>query len=297
MNPLLEETCEPLSVAPTRLAAQTQLGTETLTGLGLAVPGLIIDQDQARPDTNAPLCAHELFERQVERSPDATALASAGASLTYRQLNERANQLAHYLRAQGVGPETLVGVCLERSFDMVVSLLAVLKAGGAYVPLDPAYPQERLSFMIEDAGLLLMLTRQCLLERLPEQKAGVICLDQHADAIAGQPKENPSSGVTEKNLAYMIYTSGSTGNPKGVLIQHGGVRNLVEAQAQAFGVRPDSRVLQFASMSFDASVSEVFKTLSAGAELYLEPQKRPLTGPDLSRLLREQAITDRKSVV
>ncbi len=288
MNTLLEEVSEPLSNAPAMLAAQTERAAETLTGLRPSVPYVI---NEARSYASASVCVHEIFEQRVNSAPDAIALASSGAALTYRELNERANQLAHYLRARGVGPEALVGVCLQRSFDMIISMLAVLKAGGAYVPLDPTYPQDRLRFMIEDAGLRLMLTSQGLTELLPPQKAGVICLDKQAEAIALQSKENPSSGVTEKNLAYMIYTSGSTGKPKGVLVQHGGVRNLVLAQAEAFRVRPGSRVLQFASMSFDASVSEVFKTLSAGAELYLEAQSLPLTGPDLSRLLREQSIT------
>lgn len=291
MNTFLKELSEPLSDGSTHLAVQTQPAAEALTNLRPTAPAVMMDGDEPLASERASVCVHELFERQTERAPDATALVTTGDSLTYRQLNERANQLAHYLIQQGIGAEVLVGVCLERSFDTVVSMLAILKAGGAYVPLDPSYPQNRLSFMIEDAGLRLLLTRQCLLDRLPQQKAGVVCLDQHADAITRQSKENPSSNVTEKNLAYMIYTSGSTGKPKGVLVQHRGVRNLVEAQAEVFRVSPESRVLQFSSISFDASVSEVFKTLSAGAELYLEPQTRPLTGPDLSRLLREQAIT------
>lgn len=288
MSTLLKNTCELLSDTSTHLVVP---GTEALMGVRVMAPDVTMDRDEPLAFERASLCVHELFERQTERAPDATALLTTGESLTYRQLNERANQLAHYLIQQGIGPEALVGVCLERSFDTIVSMLAILKAGGAYVPFDPAYPQNRISFMIEDAGLSLMLTRQYLMHRLPQQNAGYVCLDQHADAIARQPKENRPSKVTEKNLAYMIYTSGSTGKPKGVLVQHCGVRNLVEAQAEVFGVGPDSRVLQFASISFDASVSEVFKTLSSGAELYLAPQNRPLTGPDLNRLLREQAIT------
>lgn len=237
------------------------------------------------------LCAHELFERQVERSPHATALASSDATLSYEELNRRANQLAHYLRHEGVGPESLVGVCLERSFEMVISLLAILKAGGAYVPLDPSYPAERLAFMIEDSGVKLLLTEQRLIDRIAKDNANVICLDSQAEAIALEPQENPLNGVEQNSLAYMIYTSGSTGKPKGVLVQHTGVPNLAQAQAEFFQVGPASRVLQFASISFDASVSEIFSTLLVGARLYVEPSTRPMAGPDLSRYLREHEIT------
>ena len=234
---------------------------------------------------------HKLFEQQVELTPAAIALVSRDASLSYRELNERANQLAHYLREHGVGPESLVGVCLKRSFEMVVAMLAVLKAGAAYVPLDPAYPKERLRFMLEDAGLAMLLTNHALLNHLPKHDTKITCLDSASAAISQHSKENPLGSVTGKNLAYMIYTSGSTGTPKGVLVQHRGVPNLAKAQATAFGVQPDSRVLQFASVSFDASVSEVFKTLLAGAQLYIDTEDHLLTGPDLVRVLREQAIS------
>jgi amino acid adenylation domain-containing protein len=237
------------------------------------------------------LCVHELFEQQVKLTPAAVALAASTGFLCYQELNERANQLAAYLLSEGVGRESLVGVCLERSFEMIISLLAILKAGGAYLPLDPTYPPDRLSFMIEDSGVKVLLTEQGLLDRVLDHQARVICLDSHADTIGRESKENPVSSALDKNLAYMIYTSGSTGKPKGVLVQHGGVPNLARAQAQGFRVGPDSRVLQFASMSFDASVSEIFKTLLAGARLYVEPGTRALSGPDLNRFLREQEIT------
>jgi amino acid adenylation domain-containing protein len=269
--------------------SETQLGVATSPLVRLKTLDALVEIKKERADT--PLCVHEFFEQQVEVTPGAVALTSRGASLTYHELNERANQLAHYLCEHGVGPESLVGVCLKRSFQMVIAMLAILKAGGAYVPLDPVYPPERLRFMLEDAGLALLLTNQDLLDRLPNHDTKVTCLDVDAGAIAEHSKDNPLSRVTEQNLAYMIYTSGSTGKPKGVLVQHCGVPNLAKAQASVFGVRPDSRVLQFASISFDASVSEVFKSLLAGAQLYVDSEDQLLTGPDLIRLLREQAIT------
>jgi len=289
MNFILEQIPEQGSDTAPQFSWQTQLGVATSASTGLETPDLLIGIKEACIDI--PLCVHELFEQQVELTPHAIALVSRGASLTYHELNERANQLAHYLRAHDVGPEWLVGVCLKRSFQMIVAMLGILKAGGAYVPLDPMYPQQRLRFMLEDAGLALLLTNQDLVDHLPKHETKVRCLDTEADVIAEHRKDNPLSGVTEKNLAYMIYTSGSTGKSKGVLVQHWGVLNLAKAQASAFGVRPDSRVLQFASISFDASVSEVFKTLSVGAQLYVDTENHLLSGPDLIRLLREQAIT------
>ena len=240
---------------------------------------------------NPAMCIHELFELQAQRTPNAIALMSANTALTYQDLNERSNQLAHYLTSLGVGPETLVGLCVERSFEMVIGMLGILKAGGAYVPLDPHYPQKRLSFLIEDAELLVLLTQTSLLDHLPQHHSSHVYLDSCSEAIAQCSTKNPHSGVTEQNLAYMIYTSGSTGAPKGVLLEHRGVCNLAQAQSAAFGVEPSSCVLQFASMSFDASVSEIFVTLLNGARLYLDCQSLLSAGPDLIRLLREQEIS------
>jgi amino acid adenylation domain-containing protein len=236
-------------------------------------------------------CVHELFESQVERTPDAVAISFQGEQLTYKELNARANQLARHLRRLGVRPETLVGICMEHSAEMVVAVLGVLKAGGAYVPLDHAYPKDRLAFMLDDSQALVLLTQQPLLATLPEHKAKTLCIDTDWDLIKSESSENPSSTTTARNLAYVIYTSGSTGRPKGVLIEHRGINNLAAAQIQAFDIRPSSRVLQFASFSFDASVSEFFMALLSGATLFLETQNALLPGPEFAELLRSLAIT------
>jgi amino acid adenylation domain-containing protein len=252
------------------------------------------------------VCVHQLFEAQVERSPDAIALNARSAialifndsTLTYQELNAQANQLAHYLRSLGIKPEMRVGVCMERSSEgaasltplTIVSILAIFKAGGVYVPLDPTYPQERLAFMMEDAKLSVLLTQQSL-NIEPEQRTTVVCLDQEWEIIAQYSSTNPNQIVTPDQLAYIIYTSGSTGKPKGVLLAHRGLCNLATAQIKAFDVRPDSRVLQFASLSFDASVSEIFMALVAGGTLCLATTDDLLPGANLLRLLRDRAIT------
>ncbi|MBD2483966.1 amino acid adenylation domain-containing protein [Planktothrix sp. FACHB-1365] len=236
-------------------------------------------------------CIHQLFEEQVERTPDAVAVVFEGEQLTYRELNARANQLAHYLQALGVGPEVLVGICVERSFEMIVGLLGVLKAGGAYVPLDPAYPLERLGFILEDSSVPVLLTQSKLVEELPSHSARVVYFDKDWEEIAFHSQENLSSSVTPDNLAYVIYTSGSTGKPKGVLLAHRGLCNLATAQIQLFDVQPDSRILQFASFSFDASVWEIVMALVPGATLVLALQDSLLPGRALFELLREQKIT------
>ena len=161
-------------------------------------------------------CVHQLFEEQVARTPEAVAVVFENQQLTYRELNARANQLAHYLRDLGVGPETLVGICLERSLEMVVGLLGILKAGGAYVPLDPEYPAERLAFLLRDSAAPVLLTQKRLLPSLPDCPARVLCLDADASTFAGMSDANPPPLATPENLAYVIYTSGSTGVPKGV---------------------------------------------------------------------------------
>jgi amino acid adenylation domain-containing protein len=259
--------------------------------------------DTAASDARAQdQCAHELFEAQVARTPDAVAVVFDDLALTYQALNRRANQLAHHLQKLGVRAETLVGISVQRSPDMVVGLLGILKAGGVYLPLDPTYPQNRLSFMLEDAQVSILLT-QAQLDPIsttqslaPARSAGdpipnTVRLDADWARIAQESDANPTGNVTPENLAYVIYTSGSTGRPKGALLRHRGLCNLVRAAIPTFGVGADSRVLQFASFSFDASVEEIFKTLSAGASLCLIRQETLLSPPDLLRTLREQAIT------
>jgi amino acid adenylation domain-containing protein len=237
------------------------------------------------------VCIHQLFEAQVEQTPEAVAVVFEDQQLTYGELNRRANQVAHHLRSLDVGPNSLVGICVERSLEMIVGLLGILKAGGAYVPLDPAYPQERLAFMLEDASVPVILTQRQLVESLPKHQARIVCLDTDWEIIEGQREENPGCSLTPENLAYVIYTSGSTGKPKGVLVPHSGVSNLATAQIRIFNVQPNSRVLQFASLSFDASVSEVVMALLAGATLVMGTRDSLLPGATLIKLLRDFAVT------
>lgn len=234
---------------------------------------------------------HTLIEKQVELTPDAIAIAFGSLCLTYHSLNAHANQLAHYLRQHGVGPEVPVGLCVERSVPMIIGVLGILKAGGAYLPLDPEYPAERLHFMLEDAQAPVLLTQQSLLNRLPEYEACAILLDTDWSCIESGPATNPINQTTPANLAYIIYTSGSTGLPKGGLLLHQGLCNLTEAQKQIFRLQGSSRVLQFASACFDASIWEIFMALRVGATLCLGRQEELLAGPPLYHYLREQAIT------
>ncbi|WP_346728620.1 non-ribosomal peptide synthase/polyketide synthase, partial [Corallococcus exiguus] len=232
-----------------------------------------------------------LFEAQVDRAPDAVAVEFEGQRLTYRELDVRANQLARALHRLGVGPEVRVGLCLERSLDVAVALLGVLKAGGAYLPLDPMLPRERLAFMLSDSGAEVLLTQGSLRERLPETSARTLCLDEAREALLRESGERVTRGAGPGNLAYIIYTSGSTGTPKGTAIEHRSVANLVTHEAVAYGIGPGSRVLQFANLSFDLSVEEIFTTLTSGATLVLAPAERLLPGDTLSSLLRDANIT------
>jgi amino acid adenylation domain-containing protein len=240
-------------------------------------------------------CVHQLFEEQVEKTPDATAVLFEEASLTYAELNRRANRLAHRLRKLGVIPEDRVAICVERGFEMIAGLLAVLKAGGAYVPLDPAYPVERIRFMLNDCEPVALLTQKHLGDIVLDldSRLPVLSLDEAA-AWLHQPEDNIDPGViglTPQHLAYVIYTSGSTGVPKGVMVQHRSVCNLVADQIQGFAVTPDSRILQFASFSFDACVSEVLVALSRGASLYLPARGAMLAGVSLTLFLTKNSIT------
>jgi amino acid adenylation domain-containing protein len=216
---------------------------------------------------NPDLSIHQLFEAQVERTPDAIALVFGDQQLTYRELNCRTNRLAHSLRKSGVGPEVPVGVCLERSLEVVISLLGVLKAGGVYLPLDPAYPKQRIGFMLEDSKAPVLLTQKGLIQELPEHRARVICLDSDGEAIARESAENPPSTARSENLAYIIYTSGSTGQPKGVLVSHGSIAEHCRDAERYYELQPTDRVLQFASMSFDLSLEQILPTLIVGARL------------------------------
>jgi amino acid adenylation domain-containing protein len=252
---------------------------------------IVIEWNETRTEETAG-CVADLFAAQAKRTPEAVALAAAGVTLSYGELDRRANALAWRLRQRGVGPEVLVGLCADRSIEAVIAILAVAKAGGAYLPLDPGYPRERLAFMLADAKPRVLLTCRPLLGVLPQTGAEILLLDE-SDQGKGECELRPSNlpSVTADNLAYVIYTSGSTGQPKGVMVRHGGLSNLVHAQVRAFDVRASDRVLQFASLSFDASVSEIWVTLLAGATLVLAPREALMPGPALERLLRSEAIT------
>lgn len=237
-------------------------------------------------------CLHELMSAQSVQYPDAIALVSGEQHLSYQCLERSANQLAHVLRTLGVGPECQVGLCMERSVEMVLSLLAILKAGGAYVPLDPNYSQERLSFVLHDARISLLLTRESLMERLVVPlEVQAVCLESIWERVELQQETAPVSGVSPDNLAYVIYTSGSTGRPKGTLLHHRGLCNLVEAQRIAIAINSEDHVLQFASLSFDASIWEIIMALLSGATLYLAKPNSQMTGLTLPEDLRNQAIT------
>ncbi|MGK3964008.1 amino acid adenylation domain-containing protein [Sorangium sp. So ce118] len=237
------------------------------------------------------LCAHEIFEAQADRTPDAVALVFEGRQLTYSELERRANQVAWALRAMGVGPEARVGLYLDRSIEMMVGLLGVLKAGAAYVPLDPAYPRRRLDFMVSDAEPAVFLTHKAVRSSLPERAAGVLCFDEDRELLSRQPGQRIASGATPSSLAYVIYTSGSTGVPKGVLVEHRGLAPLARALSERFDVSAESRILQFASLCFDASVSEYMMAFAAGASLHLAADPARMPGQELCAFLRERGIT------
>ena len=238
-----------------------------------------------------PGCVHELFEAQAAALPEAVAAMADGEYVTYGELNRQADQVAGYLREAGVGPEVLVGVCLRRSLRRLAAVLGVLKAGGAYLPLDPAHPAERLGFMISDASAAMVLAEQATVSALGELATPVVCLDTGWEQVSSGSDTVAPARVTARNLAYVMYTSGSTGRPKGVLIEHRSVVNYVASQVTIFGVRPDDRVLQLASLSFDVSVFEMFVTLTAGATLCLATEQALGSPAKLAALLRDQRIS------
>ncbi len=215
----------------------------------------------------------EVFERQVEERGEAVAVRYEERELSYRELNERANQLAHHLRRLGVGPEVMVGVYIERGVEIVVAIMGILKAGGGFVPIDPSYPQERIAYMLEDAGLAVVVSEERLVEGLPISWAQAVCMDTDREEIESKSRENPSIEVRGENAAYMIYTSGSTGKPKGVVIEQAGVVNLARWQGEEFEVRGGRRISQYASYSFDAAVGETMMALLNGGELVMLNRK------------------------
>jgi amino acid adenylation domain-containing protein len=243
------------------------------------------------PDYSSDKCLHQLFEAQAAITPDAVAVSFENQQLSYGQLNERANRLAGYLIARGVKRETLVGICVERSVEMIVGLLAILKAGGAYVPLDSAYPKERLQFVLDDAQLALLLTQERLLERLPDHGAETFCLDRDWPKVAGESDENLTNKVGAQDLAYVIYTSGSTGRPKGVLVAHANVTRLFAATEDWFHFGPHDVWTMFHSYAFDFSVWELWGALLYGGRLVVVPSMISRTPESFYDLLRREQIT------
>ncbi|MEG4862976.1 MULTISPECIES: non-ribosomal peptide synthetase [unclassified Microcoleus] len=256
---------------------------------------LLIDWNDTQRDYPQNQCFHQLFEERVELAPDAIAAVFENQQLTYRQLNSKANQLARYLQQLGAKPEVLIGLCVERSLEAIVGLLGIIKAGAAYLPLDPIYPQERLNFMLEDAQMSILVTQQHLAKNLtqPENYGvfSVVCLDSDRENIARQSPAKLTTNIIPENLAYVIYTSGSTGKPKGVLIEHRGLYNLVKAQIEAFQISSNHRILQFASLSFDASIFEIVMALGTGSTLYSAKKESLLPGQTLIQFLQDNAIT------
>ena len=239
------------------------------------------------PET-APL--HRRFERWVERAPEAPAVTFEGETISYRELDRRANRLAAHLRRLGVGPEARVGLCLERSFDLVVAIFAVLKAGGAYVPLDPGYPRERLAQILEDAAPAALVTREAEEGCLPAHGVSVVRLDRPWETLPGD-EESPGVAVAPADLAYVIFTSGSTGRPKGAMLPHEGVRNRVRWMQAAYGLGPADRVLQKTPFSFDVSVWEFLWPLAEGACLVVARPEGHKDPTYLAGLIREAGVT------
>ncbi len=252
---------------------------------------LLVEWNDTQANYPQDKCVHELFEGQVEWTPDTIAVIFEEKQLTYRELNRRANQLAHQLQALGVGPEVPVGICVERSLELVVGILGILKAGGAYVPLDPAYPKERLAFMLEDAQLPVLLAQERLTDELHEHRAEIVCLDAGWEVIAQQSQEKLVSGTTTDNLAYVIYTSGSTGRPKGAMNAHRGIVNRLSWMQETYHLTEADRVMQKTPSSFDVSVWEFFWPLLTGAQLVVARPGGHKDSAYLVKLIAEQQIT------
>ena len=251
---------------------------------------ILVEWNNTKTDYPKDKCIHQLFEEQVEKNPDAVAVVFEQQKLTYSQLNSKANQLAHYLQKLGVVPETLVGICVERSLEMVVGLLAILKAGGAYVPLDPNYPTSRLNYMVEDAQLSIILTQEKWQHHLSETIGTVICLDTDSEIINQQSQQMPENQVTANQLAYVIYTSGSTGQPKGVTIPHQGVVRLF-SNTNYVQLDPTDRVAQVSNTSFDAATFEIWGALLHGAVAVVITKSVLLSPQEFVNYIKQEKIT------
>jgi amino acid adenylation domain-containing protein len=246
------------------------------------------------------LAEPEIFESQTipgwlmrhnRSTPDRVAAVFEDQSLTYRTLNARVNRLARHLLALAVITDTRVGICLNRSLDLIVSVLGVMKAGAAYVPLDPTYPSDRLAFMFDDAHIEVMLSQSDLVERFPRRNCEIVCLDQ-CPKLDQASEEDPASTPSPGDLAYVIYTSGSTGRPKGVMVEHKGLGYMMESQTHSFALSPESHILQFASLSFDASIFEIAMWLRVGGTIHVATQSVLVPGPEFIALMERRAITN-----
>ncbi|MBX6767933.1 MAG: amino acid adenylation domain-containing protein, partial [Actinomadura rubrobrunea] len=246
------------------------------------------DTDRTWPDR---LLTHQRFERQAARTPDAEALRFEDEALAYGELNRRANRLARRLKSLGVGRDVLVGICMERSLEMVVALLAVMKAGGAYVPLDPGFPADRIAFMLEDSRLPVLLTQRSVLDRLPATPERTLCVDELHDDLAVEPGDDLGEAVEPGDLAYVIYTSGSTGRPKGVQIPHGALDNFLRAMKERPGIDAGDTLLAVTTLSFDIAMLELLLPLVEGARVVLASREVAADGVRLARALRTSGAT------
>src|ERR1700730_9267155 len=218
-------------------------------------------------------CIHELFQEQVERTPDSVAVVYEDQELSYRELDDRSNQLAHYLRKLGAGPEALVSICLNRSLELIVGLLGIIKAGGAYVPMDPGCPSERLAFVMKDTQAQVLLTNRLLCPKFRESRVRTVYIDSDWENINHQSTRATVNLTAAANLAYVIYTSGSTGKPKGVLVEHAGMVNLVCQHRRLYGTREETRISQTANAGFDSMGSEIWPAILSGATLCIAPNE------------------------
>jgi amino acid adenylation domain-containing protein len=277
----------------TAIANDMEMRLDELPSVGEEERELLLSTWNAtQQDYPRDMCIHQLVEAQAARIPDALAIQVAEQRLTYGQVNERANQIAHLLRSLGVGPDTCVGVCMQRSPEAIISQLGILKAGGAFLMLDPEYPQERLHFLLEDAQVRVVLTQQKHRMQLPvREKIAVIALDVPVDPLLGWSAQNLSTSATSTNLAYIIYTSGSTGRPKGVQIQHNGLVNVATWYGSTFKIQEQDRATHLATLTFDASVLEIWPCLAAGASLHLVDEETRVHPHSLMRCLIEHSIT------
>ncbi|NEO64229.1 MAG: AMP-binding protein, partial [Moorea sp. SIO4G2] len=252
---------------------------------------LLIEWNDTAREYPTDKCIHQLFEEQVEKTPDALAVVFENEQITYQELNQKANQLAHHLQSLGVGPEVLVGICVERSLEMVMGLLGILKAGGAYVPLDPNYPPSRLSYILADSGVEVLLTQESLVESLPATQAQVVNLDTDWGAIEQLSQDNLELGVGSDNLAYVIYTSGSTGVPKGVEVCHKNVVNFLNSMSNFPGLGQEDTFCAVTTISFDIAALEIYLPLTVGAKVVVASREISTNADSLLSELFKSKIT------